>query len=176
MSSSSFELILDTTPPDISITAPSYTIPQVDTDIVVQASEALSGQEIYFIDTSGARYDYLFTLNGDAYDGVVQFNDVACGIGTLYAKVWDDVRNASALVSRSINILPSAQFTTDGVDSSRLVATAEDQRVVAAAETERRVDAGGMIRELTGQSSDRVIDSTDGARKVEVAVDAVSAG
>jgi len=165
--SSSFALILDTIPPNISINAPNYSAPETNTLIVVHADEALSDQDIYFVDAAGARHDYIFALDGDAYDGTVQFNDVAIGIGILYAQVWDDVRNMSALASKAINILPAATFSTEINDSSRGIRVVDSARTMAVSDG---------VRVLNTVSVMRTIAVSDIARKVEVIDEDVSTG
>jgi hypothetical protein len=112
-----FTLELDTTGPEIAVTAPAYTIPEIETEMTVQATEQLGTyQEFYLIDAAGARHDLIFEHVGDAYRGVHNFSGVALGICTLYARVKDEVDNWSPLRSTTIHIRQPAPLILDILD------------------------------------------------------------
>lgn len=100
-----FTLDLDTTGPIINIIAPSYTTPQTSDEISIVANETLSTyQEIYIVDSQGVRHDLTFTYETDRFVGLVSFSGYPFGPATIYARVKDEVFNASELVSKAINI------------------------------------------------------------------------
>lgn len=100
-----FTLDLDTTGPIINILAPSYTTPQTSDEISIVANETLSTyQEIYIVDSQGVRHDLTFTYETDRFVGLVSFSGYPFGPATIYARVKDEVFNASELVSKAINI------------------------------------------------------------------------
>lgn len=104
---SSYVLIdYDTTQPEIEIHAPSYTTDEITNVITIEANEALSNfQEFYVIDSFGNRYDYTFQKEDDTtYVGKIRFNTMPFGIVTFYARVKDDVGNISKLISKPIRI------------------------------------------------------------------------
>lgn len=137
----SFELILDTTAPDIQIIAPSHTTPSVKTDIRVKASEKLGNyQEFYFIDAAGFRHDVTLTYQNNEYYGSFYFNDFPTGILTFYARVKDEVNNISALESVSINLLQKAYVDIEINSLSREVKLLELTRMVELEERVGRIE------------------------------------
>lgn len=97
---------LDTKSPNLEIYAPSYTTTDLDNTIILESDESLSDfQEIYLIDSEGARYDYTFNKEKDnMLVGKINFTTFPIGVATLYARVKDDVENVSELISKSIDI------------------------------------------------------------------------
>lgn len=158
-----FMLELDTTPPAVSITVPNYTIPHVDTEIMVVANEPLDNfQEIYIVDSAGVRHDAIFEFQGDSFRGVVDFCDCALGIATIYARVRDEVHNLSEVAMATIDVKQAAKVFISITEKSREIAArektmpltiSENQRDIAITETTREV----MLSEIT--------------RKIEVAVE-----
>lgn len=101
-----FTVDLDTTGPDITISAPAYTGRDTQNTIIVQANEQLStDQDFYFIDSLGKRYDVIFTHEGDRFIGTLTFSEIASGIAVFYAQVWDEVGNPSAVKQAAIHVL-----------------------------------------------------------------------
>lgn len=112
MDHNQFNLILDTTGPDIEVYMPNYATPDVDNEIIVQGSELLAPQQdFYFLDAVGTRHDFIFEYAGDHFIGLVRFNQFALGVATFYAQVRDEVLNPSALVTQSLNIMQGAFMT-----------------------------------------------------------------
>lgn len=109
---SCFHLILDTTPPQLEIYAPSYTTKNARTPIIIKANETLSSyQEIYIIDSYNNRHDLTFAHDGDSFVGELYFKSYPIGISTLYVRVKDEVDNLSKLYSHSISIMESEILT-----------------------------------------------------------------
>lgn len=106
--SSFFAIQLDTTPPQIEIISPSYTTQYSLIEIRIQSNEPLEqSQEIYIIDSIGNRHDLTFLYQTTEYVGYVSFNNYPVGIGTIYARLTDEVGNVSELTSKTINIVKS---------------------------------------------------------------------
>lgn len=109
--SSSFILELDTTPPEITINAPSYTTKFIPNTIYVTSNEILSDsyENIYIVDSNGATHDIDLSFDGNKiYSGSVIFKDYPNGVATIYAQLKDDVGNVSQLVSKTINVIVSS--------------------------------------------------------------------
>lgn len=100
-------LELDTTAPTISLNIPSYTTRDILNYIEVISNEklALSGHEVYIIDTLGNRFNLNLSLNNNILYGYSQFNDYSIGPATLYAKVLDEVNNISNIQQKTFNII-----------------------------------------------------------------------
>ena len=104
-----FTLELDTTPPQVSITAPHITVPGIYVEINVIANEDLDQwQEVYVIDSAGTRHDLTFQHQGDRLYGLYDFWNCEIGIATIYARVRDEVHNQSILTSHTIEIASEA--------------------------------------------------------------------
>lgn len=109
-----FILTLDTTPPQIEIIAPTYTVADIENEIFVLANEALSkNHEIYIIDALGIRHDLTFSKRGDYFYGLVRFNMCAFGIATIYARVCDLVLNQSSTAIKTIEIISASVLTIE---------------------------------------------------------------
>lgn len=105
-----FNLELDTTPPLISIIAPKYTVPGVETDILVISNEVLAEyQDVYVIDSSGKKYVLIFDHQGDQLSGKCNFNECSIGIATIYARAKDNVLNLSDIATATIDVRQSAK-------------------------------------------------------------------
>lgn len=104
--SSSFQLQLDTTAPQIEIYAPSYTTNNDLTEIRIVANENISSiQNIYIIDKNNNKIDLTFDYNVNEFIGEIYFTIYGGQTVTLYAQVQDEVHNLSSLVSKSIQVI-----------------------------------------------------------------------
>ena len=114
MNKAHFKLILDTTGPQITIEAPTYTTTTSPIVVTVSANEQLDlYQEVYIIDINGVRHNLTFDHEGDYLIGVVSFDSFDLGIVTLYARVRDVVHNLSNLASTSIHIMEGHKLYLD---------------------------------------------------------------
>lgn len=104
-----FALELDTTGPQIEIYAPKYTDKHSNNLIRIVSNEKMSSfQDIYIIDSQGARHDVIFSFDGDkTFTGNVVFSDYSIGVATIYAQLKDEVNNLSNLVDFPISIITS---------------------------------------------------------------------
>jgi chemotaxis protein CheY-P-specific phosphatase CheC len=153
-----FKLELDTTPPKVIITAPSYTVPHIDTEIIVSSNEPLDKyQEFFIVDSAGIKHNVIFDYLGDSFRGIVDFGNYALGIATIYARVKDEVHNLSELVTATINIrqpaavfITIAELTRDIAADENImpVKSLERQRLVTLIENTREVMLDEMIREI----------------------------
>ena len=101
-------LELDTTEPNIEILAPTYTIPDIITEITIQSDEEIDlYQEVYIVDSNGNTHILNCSYDGDSliYQGYL--NQLSFGTAIIYARIRDIVHNQSALVNKSISILES---------------------------------------------------------------------
>lgn len=155
-----FTLVLDTTPPEVEIIAPWYTTAHADTHIYIIADELLdTWQEIYVIDSTGKRHDFIFDYEGDRLYGMVKFSQVASGIATIYARVRDEVHNISALVGKAIDIKAGAKvfvFTVEATMQMDVKVTMQD---VTATEASQNVDTALFLRNIKTEESNRQIDT-----------------
>lgn len=120
--SSFFTLWLDTTPPQLEVVMPSYTLPQIYTQIDIYSNEILSSyQEIYLIDSNGDRFDYTFANYGDRLQGTVRFNNVAIGMATMYIRLKDEVGNISDTYIKNILIRESGMLKIEKDVSTRKI-------------------------------------------------------
>ena len=102
-----FELELDTTPPQLTIIAPNYTIIGLDTDITIESNEALSSyQDIYIIDSLGVKHNRTFLkVDENTFQETINFSNIAHGIATIYCRLKDESDNMSSIYSKTINVL-----------------------------------------------------------------------
>jgi len=156
-----FKVELDTTPPSVSITAPSYTIPHIDTEIIITANEPLDKyQEFFIVDSAGTRHDLIFDYRGDSFRGVIDFWDYALGIATVYARVRDEVHNLSEIVMATIDIKKAAQVFITIEDTFKDIQITENIMPLAISQNQREVQISETTREV-------MLDEM--TRKVEVA-------
>lgn len=156
--SSSFALELDTTSPVIEIVSPQYTIPQIETDIFVRASEGLSAyQEFYIIDAQNRRHDLIFYHDGDQYHGIHNFNDIALGIAKIYARVKDDVGNISSLEMAPINVRMPAAVKVEVYELTRSIVETENTMNIQSSEISRQIHEYEVVRNIsTGEKTRNV--------------------
>jgi len=156
-----FKVELDTTPPSVSITAPSYTIPHIDTEIIISSDEPLDNyQEFFIVDSAGNRHDVIFDYRGDSFRGVIDFWDYALGIATVYARVRDEVHNLSEIVMATIDIKKAAQVFITIEDTFKDIQITENIMPLAISQNQREVQISETTREV-------MLDEM--TRKVEVA-------
>lgn len=104
-----FNLVLDTTPPNVDIYCPIYTQKNVEANITIIANKELSEyREIYCIDSAGNRYDYTFLHLGDTYICKFTPYGYSSGVATIYAILQDIVLNTTSLLSKSFVIQSEA--------------------------------------------------------------------
>lgn len=111
--SSFFILELDTTAPNLTITSPTYTLYDIDTEFYIQSSEKLFNgyQEIFTTDSLGNRDDYIFNFISDTHCyGVINFKGYEDRIFTLHVRLQDEVGNSSEEITRSINVRVSKKI------------------------------------------------------------------
>lgn len=156
-----FQLELDTSPPVISITAPSYTVPHIDTEIIISSDEPLDNyQEFFIVDSAGTRHDVIFDYLGDSFRGVIDFWDYALGIATIYARVRDEMHNLSQIVMATIDIKKAAQVFITIKDIFKDIQITENIMPLAISQNQREVQISETTREV-------MLDEM--TRKVEVA-------
>lgn len=111
--SSFFYVTLDTRPPIVEIYAPSYTTPDVLTEIEIVSDKLLnpSGQKIYIIDSSGTRFDYVFQYYGNSFVGFVHLNQLSVGHAVIYAEMKDDLFNRANKAYKHLEILVENSIT-----------------------------------------------------------------
>lgn len=121
MNNNFFTLELDTTGPEIEIFMPNYTLPSIETEIIIQSNEQLSQyQEIYLIDSENKRYDFIFENRGNYLYGSTYFNNIAFGISTIHARLKDDVDNYSNTAIKSFLLYTSGTIKMEINDKSFL--------------------------------------------------------
>lgn len=151
-------LELDTTPPDLEIIAPQYTSPNIATEIIIESNEELSNyQEIYFIDSRGDRSDYIFLYDTDRYVGIIQFNQVATGIGTLYVRLKDEVYNISAIYSKAIEVVDYNGIDATVADFCQIVHISSHVQEVSINDSSKLVQLSGSSQEVLIKDSSRVV-------------------
>lgn len=101
---------IDTKAPNIGLYAPEFTTRETYNQVTVESDEELDTyQEIYLIDSLGVRHDFVFQRDSNRrYVGLIQLANVPIGLHTLYARMRDEVRNYSNLVSKVIEVRPSS--------------------------------------------------------------------
>lgn len=110
MGQSFFTLELDTSPPVLTINAPSYVSPTETVSISINSNEnLLQFQSIYIMDSIGVRTDLTFTYLTDHYTGNIDFSTLASGNATLYATLKDGVLN-STTISKVIDITNATEL------------------------------------------------------------------
>lgn len=121
--SSYFNLILDTTPPQLTITSPSFCLVDEIIEVYVYSNEALSiWQDIYIIDNSNIKHELTFSRTDDyTYFGYVDLTGYPLGITTIHANLRDDVFN-TARITRSIVIqeMPDKLNTEISIKDKRI--------------------------------------------------------
>jgi len=153
---SCFALELDTTGPQISIISPSYTVPNIITEIIIDADEPLADwQDVYVVDSKGKRHNLIFARHGNSLIGLVDFNICTIGIATLYATVRDEVFNLSAQISKAINIRQGAKLKAVINDRQRQVSNVEAIRGINQYIRIRQLDNGVNIRNVDSKEKVR---------------------
>lgn len=142
----SFLLELDTTAPQVQITAPNYTTTNALTEIFVQANEPVSEQEIYLIDGTGFRHDLIFTNEGSRLTGYVRLNQSGETIVTVHARVRDDVGNESDLVQKAINVREAVEVVMTTGQAARRLETGHERRHLKLDDAIRRLGTGSRKR------------------------------
>lgn len=108
--SSTINVELDTTPPQVAIIAPIYTVPGTETALIVKADEQLDlNHEAYIIDAAGTRHDLVLEYRGNALYGEINVTGYAIGIATIFARVRDDVHNQSGTALATMDIKRAAR-------------------------------------------------------------------
>lgn len=134
---------VDTQSPTIAIYAPDYTTKETYNQITVESDEPLDTyQDIYLIDNLGTRHDFVFQRESSTkYVGYIQLATVPVGLHTFYARMRDEVRNYSELVSSVIEVRPSL----DGTDGNLIKTIVRDEVLipikVQAIEKKRHVES-----------------------------------
>lgn len=118
-----FFLTLDTTPPDISIYAPSVSNRVTADEIRVEASEeTLDWQNIYAIDAKGVKHTITFNRESETeYTASVTFSGFPYGIATIFAQLQDTVGNVSKLATFNVNIIPVYNYYNLNMNLSETV-------------------------------------------------------
>ncbi|WP_100406686.1 hypothetical protein [Bacillus solitudinis] len=157
---SSFVLELDTTPPVIEIVAPTYTVSDAETEIIVDSNEILAEyQDIHIVDSSGKRHDVIFLYQGDYFYGKLIFNEFSIGIATIYVRVKDEVSNLSDLAKKTIDIKKSARLSLEVEEAVRSLTTSK---------ASLKVIGDRRSRKLTTNGRERNVSVAHSVRKVEV--------
>ncbi|MBU8908490.1 hypothetical protein [Desertibacillus haloalkaliphilus] len=158
---SSFVLELDTTPPTLEITAPSYTVPSQETEIIIEANEPLDEfQDIYIIDGKGTRHDVIFQFGKDHFYGKLSFSQMSIGIATIYVRLKDEVHNLSAVYEKTIDIKYAAHIFLNVFDSNRLMDVSASDRKIRYKEWNRKVESREVVRKTSGYELAREIEVT----------------
>jgi hypothetical protein len=108
-----FTIILDTSAPNITVATLGTITPSTPSPVHIAADEPLgTWQDVYFIDSTGARFDVPVLVSDDkmSADGTL-LADAADGIGTLYVQLADEVDNRSNIVTVGINCLANFNYT-----------------------------------------------------------------
>jgi hypothetical protein len=156
----SFTLELDTTGPQIEILAPLYTLPEIETEVIIQANEVLApNAEIWVIDSLGERYDVTFSHEGDRFSGIIKFTEFPLGVAWIYALVRDEVHNLSNLVTKSINIRLSANI--------EMQVSSKVREIQESAEI-KKVKLKGQTIDIVREQFSRCVDSRHITRRIEV--------
>jgi hypothetical protein len=173
MPGSSFILTLDTLGPAIEILAPLYTIPGVETVVWVTGSEPLAlDHTVYTVDAAGVRRDLILEHLGDRLRLVSNFDGYALGTTRIYAQVLDEVRNRSALVLKTMNVLESARIRASLTTSIRPVILGGRPRSVAMATTARTLAMHTTGRHMALRDAGRSVKVSSKSRRIEVKDDA----
>ena len=153
-----FNLILDTTGPEIMVFAPDYTVKSTLADYEIKANERLAvNQEFYFLDGEGKRHDVIFQYNGDSFLGWVDFGQFPEGIAVFYAQVFDELGNPSPVVTHTILIHQRAGIDVQLLDSDRRKETSSkgretdlvaSSRLLDRVESDRKQESTATIRTL----------------------------
>ncbi len=163
MSNNWFTLTLDTTPPQVEIIAPYYSILTSKLPVEVVANEELDHwQEVYLIDANGDRYDFTFQHRGNKFYGLVDLSSVTLGIATLYVRVRDVVHNVSDLNSATIDIKAGAKIYVFVDEKVLTVGVKETVREIVASEKAR--DGVAVL------VASRKVEATTAVRKMDVEV------
>lgn len=146
---SSFLLELDTTPPVVSIVAPNYTIPNIETKIVINSNEILATyQDFYVLDSNGIRHNVIFEYKKDSFLGVIDFWNFPIGIATIYARVRDEVYNLSEVDIATINVKEAAQIFITISSNTRKIEATESQMALMITEKQRKIEIEDISREV----------------------------
>lgn len=168
----SFELILDTTGPNVIINAPKYTVLSSITNFEIIGSEILSpDQDFYFMDASGERHDVIFTHEGDSFSGQVSFSGFSEGIATFYGQVKDDVFNLSPVFTHSIKVENGSDVDVELKDQKREIIIRDYTREINSRGVLRFIDSDKSIRDLETTERKREIDTKESTRKMGVESD-----
>ncbi|MDW7673790.1 MAG: hypothetical protein SCK28_04550 [Bacillota bacterium] len=163
MQNNFFILELDTTPPNISIIAPNYTVPNVETEIIIEGNEVLSQfQDIYIIDAKGTRHDVIFNYSNDKFIGRLIFNDFSIGIATVHARLKDEVLNLSDRVSKTIDIRMATKLILTIDEITREICAANKTRFITLSESIRGLNCFKNIRGTVIYEATRKIEVREG--------------
>ena len=108
-----FYLTLDTTGPSVNILCTDIS-DSSGIMVTLLANEVLSSEipEVYFVDSLGARTDYVFSQISDvSWQGHIIDESTESGEGVLYCIVKDDLLNPSTLTSKSIYVSGESIYT-----------------------------------------------------------------
>lgn len=146
---SHFELELDTTGPEINIISPSYTTNAINDEVLVVANEPLADyQDIYMIDSQGAKHELTFEYDTNQYKGLVDFRNVSIGIATIYARVKDEVLNDSNTATASIDVRQTVQVFITTEESLREIPSFDEKRSIEIDDSIREINTAENIRDI----------------------------
>jgi hypothetical protein len=160
--SSYFTLTLDTTGPIIQIYAPSYSSKESNNIITVVGNETLSNfQDIYIIDSQGARHDVTFSFDGvNTFTGSIVFNGFPIGVSTIFAQLQDDVGNFSNIATAHISIIMSSYYSLFRLtmsDESRDIPISINTRNLVTSEIESAKVISDKSRSTKVSTNNRII-------------------
>lgn len=161
--SSFFELELDTTAPEVTVYSPNYTLPNIETEIIIESNETVDEwQDVYIMDSKGTRHDLIFLKSGEnQYTGKIYFSDYPLGIARIYAQLRDEVFNLSNIAIETIEIKPRARI---------FIISEEQARNIDLSEAIRNIDVEKYVRDLIVIDKTRVIEELENTRNIEVSV------
>ena len=159
-----FMLELDTTGPSVSISAPYYTLPNTETEILINSSKNVAPdyQDIYIMDSLNVRHDVIFAQKGDSsFIGRLYFSDYHIGIAQIFAQIRDDVFNLSNLAIAAIDIRRGAKVDIEAKDSVRSLELSEETRQLITAEETRSINTIEILRDIDLQANTQTIEVTE---------------
>lgn len=168
----SFELILDTTGPNVTINAPKYSVLSSIANFEIIGSENLSpDQDFYFMDAAGERHDVIFSHDGNSFSGQVSFSSFSEGIAIFYGQVKDDVFNLSPVFTHSIKVENGSDVDVELKDLKREIIIRDYTREIKSRGVIRFIESDKSIRELEITERKRAIDTKESTRKMGVESD-----
>jgi hypothetical protein len=150
-----FVLTLDTTSPILEIFAPTHVQKNALEEVTVLSNEEVASSEIYAIDSSGARHDFIFENEGTSLRGDIDFGHFPIGRVVIYAIGKDEVLNTSEIAFKEIFVGVSSDVVFTISESVRSSDTAIETGNIASTYEIREYSTSEAGREFIVNIPDR---------------------